>query len=91
MPETASAKARWGRAYGMLRSSMGRQACAEGWQVQLFDFIREHERKPEGDEIEECRARARTNAEERTGWPQVARDAHTAKMKRFEMIANGQE
>lgn len=90
MTDTLPARAIFGRAYGMLRSTLGRQACSQGWQIQLFDFVREHGRKPnEGEEIRDCRDRAHRIAMAKLDWPEVARNAHTAKMKRFERIAHG--
>lgn len=91
MAETIAAKALYGRAYGILRTDLGRQACRQAWQIQLFDFAREHGRKPVGDEIADCRDRAHRIAIAKLGWPDVARNAHTARMQRFERIAYGLE
>lgn len=92
MTATLTAKAAFGRAYDALRSNLGRQACAQGWQIQFFDFVREHGRKPlDGDEIRDCRDRAHRIAMAKLGWPAIARDSHTRKMQRFERIAHGLE
>jgi hypothetical protein len=92
MTETLAARAIFGRAYDALRSDLGRQACSQGWQIQFFDFVREHGRKPAGEaEIRDCRDRAHRIAMAKLGWPDVARNAHTAKMQRFERIAYGSE
>jgi hypothetical protein len=91
MAETLTAKAIFGRAYGILKTELGRQACAQGWQIQLFDFAREHGRKPEGDEIRDCRDRAHRIAIAKLGWPAIARECHTRKMQRLERIAYGLE
>jgi hypothetical protein len=91
MTETLSLKALYGRAYGILKTDLGRQSCAQGWQIQLFDFAREHGRKPAGDEIADCRDRAHRIAIAKLGWPAIARECHTRKMQRFERIAHGLE
>ena len=91
MAETLTAKAAYGRAYGVLRSDLGHQACRQAWQIQLFDFVREHGRKPEGEEIADCRDRAHRIAIAKLGWPAIARECHTRKMQRFERIAYGLE
>jgi hypothetical protein len=82
----------FGRAYGALRSHLGRTACAEGWGVTLFDFVAEHGRAPkEGDEREACRDRAAAIAAAKADWPGACRDAHDRKIARFERIAHGLE
>jgi hypothetical protein len=91
MADAATAKASYGRAYGILKSQLGRQACAQGWQIQLFDFALKHGRKPEGDEIAECRDRAHRIAIDKRGWPAIASECHSRKMQRFERIAHGLE
>ena len=81
-----------GRAYGALRSELGRTACAEGWGITLFEFVAEHGRRPaEGDEQDHLRAHAAEIGAAKAGWPGVARDAHTRRAARFERIANGLE
>jgi hypothetical protein len=81
-----------GRAYSALRSPLGRQACAEGWGVSLFEFVAEHGRKPnEGDEQQACRDRAVSIATAKANWPAVCRDAHDRRIARFERIAHGCE
>ena len=81
-----------GRAYGALRSELGRTACAEGWGITLFEFVAEHGRRPaEGDEQDHLRAYAAEIGAAKAGWPGVARDAHTRRAQRFERIANGLE
>jgi hypothetical protein len=81
-----------GRAYGALRSPLGRQACAEGWGNSLFDFVAEHGRKPNAyEEQEGCRARAEEIAAAKASWPSCSRNAHDRRAQRFERIANGLE
>jgi hypothetical protein len=81
-----------GRAYGALRTELGRAACAQGWGIALFEFVAEHGRKPnDGDEREACRVHAAEIAAAKAKWPAVARDAHTRRAQRFERIANGLE
>lgn len=81
-----------GRAYGALRSPLGRQACAEGWGVTLFEFVAEQGCAPkEGDEQQACRDRAAAIAASKVDWPPVCRQAHDRRVTRFERIANGLE
>ena len=81
-----------GRAYGALRSELGRTACAEGWGISLFEFVAEHGRRPaDGDEQDHLRARAAEIDAAKAGWPAVCRNAHTRRAARFERIANGLE
>lgn len=100
MAETLSASAAYGRAYGMMRSDIGRQACAEGWQIQLFEFFVKHGRRPDVHEQAALRAEAARLAEERRGWSKairripaiaVAIAAHKQKSANLERIANGLE
>ena len=85
-------KAALGRAYGMLRSDLGRRACAEGWQIQFFDFVRQHERKPNEEEQAALRAKAAQLAEQRRSWRNAsALAAHQNRAARFERIAHGLE
>lgn len=88
---STTTKASFGRAYGILKSQLGRQACAQGWQIQLFDFALKHGRKPEGEEIAELRDRAHRIAIDKRGWPAIAAECHSRKMQRFERIAHGLE
>jgi hypothetical protein len=81
-----------GRAYGALRSELGRIACAERWGITLFDFVAEHGRRPaDGDELDQLRVDAAEIAAAKTKWPRVCLDAHTRRAARFERIANGLE
>jgi hypothetical protein len=81
-----------GRAYGTLRSPLGRKACAEGWGVALFAFVAQQGRKPnEGAEQDQLRAQAAEIDAAKATWPPVFRDAHTRRAQRFERIANGLE
>jgi hypothetical protein len=81
-----------GRAYGALRSELGRVACAEGWGVTLFEFVAEHGRKPNGgDEQQACRDHAATISAAKPGWPAVCRNARARRVARFERIAHGRE
>ena len=81
-----------GRAYGALRSGLGRTACAEGWGLSLFAFVAEHGRRPaEGVEQDQLRAQAAEMDAAKPTWPAVFRDAHNHRAARFERIANGLE
>jgi ATP phosphoribosyltransferase regulatory subunit HisZ len=81
-----------GRAYDVLRTELGRTACAEGWGVTLFEFVAQHGRKPtEGYELLACRDRAAAIAAAKADWPAFCRDAHTRRAARFERIAHGLE
>jgi hypothetical protein len=81
-----------GRAYGALRSELGRTACAEGWGIALFEFVGEHGRKPnDGEERQACRDRAAAITAAKPGWPAVCRNAHDRRVARFERIAHGRE
>ena len=81
-----------GRAYGVLKSDLGRQACIEGWGVTLFEFVAQHGRKPnEGIEQMACRYDAARIAAAKADWPAVCRAAHHRRVARFERIANGCE
>jgi hypothetical protein len=81
-----------GRAYDVLRSELGRIACAEGCGVTLFEFVAQHGRKPnEGDEQQACRDRAAAIAAAKADWPAFCRDAHTRRAVRFQRIAHGLE
>lgn len=100
MAETLTAKAVFGRAYGMMRSDLGRRACAEGWPVQLFDFLVANGRKPDEREEVMLRAEAVRLAEQRLGWSKAIRTipaiavaiaTHKQKSARFERIAHGLE
>ena len=100
MAETLSARAAYGRAYGMVKSDLGRRACAEEWQIQLFEFFVEHGRKPDEHEQAALRAEAAKHAEERNSWSKairripgiaVAIAAHKQKSANLERIANGIE
>jgi hypothetical protein len=78
-----------GRAYGVLRSELGRTACAEGWGITLFEFVAQHGRKPnDGEERRACRDYAATIAAAKANWPGPLRDAHSRRAARFERIAN---
>jgi hypothetical protein len=81
-----------GRAYGVLRSDLGRSACAEGWGVALFEFVAMHGRKPnDGAEQQACREHAAVIAAVKADWPAFCRDAHTRRAARLERIAYGLE
>ena len=92
MPKALTAKAAFGRAYDVLKTDLGRRACSEGWQGQLFYFVREHGRRPDESEQAVLRAKAASLAEERRSWRNAtALAAHQKKAERFERIANGLE
>lgn len=80
-----------GKAYGALKSQLGRRACREGWGIGLFEFIAEQGRWPETGELDQLIAHAAEIAEAKAGWPAFARDAHTRRAARLERIANGLE
>lgn len=100
MADTLSVRAIRGRAYGMMRSELGRRACTEGWPIQLFDFFVANGRKPDEREEATLRAEAARLAEQRLGWTAairripaiaVALAAHKQKSERLERIAYGRE
>jgi hypothetical protein len=80
-----------GRAYGALRSELGRTACAEGWGIGLFEFVAQHGARPTPAEQEALRERADDIDAAKANWPAAARDAHNRRAQRFERIANGLE
>ena len=80
-----------GRAYGALKSELGRRACREGWGIALHDFIAEQGVWPDAEQQDRLRADAAEKAASKPSWPAVFRNAHTRKAQRFERIANGLE
>ena len=55
-----------GKAYGALKSALGRRACSEGWGVALFEYIAEHGVWPTSDQQQGLIAHA-----EKLGLPYV--------------------
>jgi hypothetical protein len=80
-----------GKAYGALKSALGRRACREGWGIALHDFIAEQGVWPDTQQQDQLRAHAAENEAAKPKWPALFRDAHTRKAERFERIANGLE
>jgi hypothetical protein len=80
-----------GKAYGALKSQLGRRACREGWGVGLFEFIATNGVWPDPHQIDQLIARAAEIAEAKESWPAFARDAHTRRAQRLERIAHGLE
>jgi hypothetical protein len=78
-----------GKAYGALKSELGRRACREGWGIALHDFIAEQGVWPDHDQQDQIRAQAAEIEAAKPKWPAVFRDAHTRKAQRFERIVNG--
>lgn len=80
-----------GKAYGALRSELGRRACRESWGIGLFEFIASRGVWPDREEQDRLRDHAKKIDAAKANWPAVARDAHTRRAQRFERIANGLE
>jgi hypothetical protein len=80
-----------GKAYGALKSQLGRRACREGWGVGLFEFIAEHGAWPDPQQIDQLITHAAEIAEAKESWPAFARDAHTRRTERLGRIADGQD
>lgn len=80
-----------GRAYSALKSELGRQACAEGWGIALFEHVAQHGERPDYFQQNELRAHAELMEERKLRWPAFARDAHDRRAQRLERIANGNE
>lgn len=80
-----------GKAYGALKSQLGRRACREGWGVGLFEFIAANGVWPDREQQDRLRDKADEIEAAKAGWPAFARDAHTRRAARLERIANGLE
>lgn len=80
-----------GKAYGSLRSELGRRACREGWVITLFEYIAANGTWPDTEQQTRLRDQAAEIDAAKANWPPVARDAHTRRAQRFERIANGQD
>jgi hypothetical protein len=80
-----------GKAYGALKSQLGRRACREGWGVGLFEFIAERGVWPDPQQIDQMIDHAAEIHAAKAEWPAFARDAHTRRAQRLERIANGLE
>lgn len=80
-----------GKAYGSLRSELGRRACREGWGIALFDHIASNGVWPNAEEQDRLRRSAAEIAADKATWPESSRNAHTRRAERMERIANGLE
>ena len=80
-----------GRAYGALKSALGRRACSEGWGVALFEYIAEHGVWPTHDQEPALIAHAEKMAADRAKLPAKYRLRLDNRAARFERIANGLE
>ena len=80
-----------GKAYGALRSELGRRACREGWSITLFEFIAANGVWPDAEQQHDLRGHAAEIEAAKATWPEVCRNAHTRRAERFERIAHGLE
>lgn len=84
----------------LMNSDIGRQACEEGWQITLWDFLRENKRLPEIAEWQTLRARSLANWAETDAYMasngsltriiKPLYDAFQKRRKLLKKIANGE-
>jgi hypothetical protein len=80
-----------GKAYGAIKSALGRRACAEGWGVALFEYIAEHGVWPTYDQEQALIAHAQKMAAQRAKLPAKFRLRLDNRAARLERIAHGSE